>query len=332
MSEGAKGDPGPTDFSVVIPTYNRAGHIAPCLAPFLEPEARGIEVILVDDGSTDDSEAVAQRVAASSRGAEIRCLRQPNGGPGRARNSGVEAATRDWIVFLDVDDRWFPWTVRHVRAVLAEAGDKAAMLFLRTATFADEAELADVADAPLAFELLPDIATFANHPDIAVMGTWGTCNAAVRRSLIVEAGGFEESLRCAEDVDLFFRLGASGPVGMVTAPVMVGYRTSSVDSLSGDRGRLIEGINFVTDGLKAGRYPDATGRLAAMNERRRLLVARIAFAEGDMGDAYRLILSNPGFVARQWGAGTWVRTSLTPLLALVRPQTYRFDWKRWRNG
>lgn len=332
MSDRAQGDPGGTDFSVVIPTYSRAAHIGPCLAPFLEPAARGIEVVLVDDGSTDDSEAVARAVAAASRGAEIRYVRQPNGGPGSARNRGVAEATREWVVFLDVDDRWFPWTIPTLRQLLAGPAGAAAMLFLRTAKFAQEDELAAVEPEPEVFELLPDIVAFANHPDIAMMGTWGTCNAAVRRSLIREAGGFEESLRCAEDVDLFFRLSACGSVGMVRGPVMVGYRTSSVDSLSGDRARLIEGIDFITWGLKSGRYPDAGGRLAQVNERRRLLIARIAFAEGNLGDAYRLILPHAAFVARHWGAGVWLRTSLTPLLSLVKPSTYHFDWKRWRNG
>jgi hypothetical protein len=205
------------------------------------------------------------------------------------------------------------------------------MLFAQVALFEADADLRQVAEEPLAWELVDGFLAFGQRATPETMTTWGRCNAAVRRDLLVAAGGFEESIRCAEDVDLFFRLADRGPVVMIRQPQMLGYRTAGADSLSGNMERLIEGVNFVTEGLRTGRYPDPDG-LSLLHERRRLLLARIAFAEGRTRDAYRLVLASPLFLARTWGAGTWLRTLLTPLLSVVRPSRYHFGRERPRNG
>lgn len=326
---GAAQGPERTDFSVVIPTYNRASHIGPCLAPFLEPEAAGIEVILVDDGSSDDTPAVAEAVIARSRGADIRFVRQANGGPGKARNTGIAQATRDWVVFLDVDDRWFPWTIRNFRTVLAEVGDGAAMMFSRAALFEADSELAAVSEEPLEWRLLDGFLDFTGQPDLRAMRVWGSCNAALRRDLVVAVGGFDERIRCSEDVDLFFRLSASGRTVMVRHPAMLGYRVDGSDSLSRNNERMIEGMNFILQHLQTGRYPNEPLALGAVSELYRLRKVRTFFSVGQVPDAYRLLLADPGFLIRQWGLVTWTKTVLTPVLHWVRPKNYQLDWKAW---
>ncbi|HET6262971.1 MAG TPA: glycosyltransferase family 2 protein, partial [Chloroflexia bacterium] len=89
--------------SVVIPTYNRAHCIAHAIDSVLRQALPPHEVIVVDDGSTDDTATVLARYDR-----RVRVLRQENGGVSVARNNGIAAASGQWIAFLDSDDEWAP--------------------------------------------------------------------------------------------------------------------------------------------------------------------------------------------------------------------------------
>ncbi|GAB4137044.1 MAG: hypothetical protein Kow0040_23410 [Thermogutta sp.] len=93
---------GPT-VSVVIPAWNAARYLPETLRSVLSQTRPPEEIIVVDDGSTDDSAVVAERF-----GPTVRVLRQENRGESVARNRGIEAAHGDWIAFLDADDLWHP--------------------------------------------------------------------------------------------------------------------------------------------------------------------------------------------------------------------------------
>ena len=88
--------------SVVIPAYNAAAFLARCLESVFAQTVQAEEVIVVDDGSSDRTAEVAAGFAGT------RVIRRPNGGPGAARNTGIHAATGEWIAFLDSDDIWVP--------------------------------------------------------------------------------------------------------------------------------------------------------------------------------------------------------------------------------
>ena len=95
----------PPQVSVIIPTYNRAGSISRSLKSILNQTFQDFEIIVVDDGSTDDT----HQVTADLADARIRLLRhETNLGPGPARNTGMQAATGHYIAWLDSDDEWFP--------------------------------------------------------------------------------------------------------------------------------------------------------------------------------------------------------------------------------
>ena len=89
--------------SVVIPCYNREGILGRAIRSALAQTVPPLEIVVVDDGSTDGSADVARGF-----GGCVRVIEQPNGGAAAARNRGIEAARGDWIAFLDSDDEWHP--------------------------------------------------------------------------------------------------------------------------------------------------------------------------------------------------------------------------------
>jgi glycosyltransferase involved in cell wall biosynthesis len=104
--------------SVVIPCYNGAKYLRETLASVLAQTHPILEVIVVDDGSTDDSAAIAESV-----GPPVRVIRQPNQGESVARNRGIDEARGDWVAFLDADDLWKPEKIaKQVAALTPEVG------------------------------------------------------------------------------------------------------------------------------------------------------------------------------------------------------------------
>jgi glycosyltransferase involved in cell wall biosynthesis len=104
--------------SAVIPTYNRAQLVARAIRSALAALSPGDEVVVVDDGSTDDT-----AVAVEAFGPPVRLLRLPHGGAGAARNAGLAAARGPLVAFLDSDDEWFPDKIALQRAFLERRAD-----------------------------------------------------------------------------------------------------------------------------------------------------------------------------------------------------------------
>ena len=107
-------------FSIVIPTYNRANKLKETLDSVVAQSFTDFEVLVMDDGSTDDTRAVVE----SFRDAHIRYEWAPNsGGPATPRNRGIDAAIADWVCFLDADDLWYPDKLRRVHEAIVQNPD-----------------------------------------------------------------------------------------------------------------------------------------------------------------------------------------------------------------
>ncbi len=116
--------------SVVIPVYNAAAYIGQAIASVRAQTHKPYEILVVDDGSTDDSVLIAMRAGA-------RCIRRSHEGPGAARNSGVEQASGEYLAFLDADDLWTPdKTGRQLAALRNESVD---MVFGHVQQFHEQA-------------------------------------------------------------------------------------------------------------------------------------------------------------------------------------------------
>ena len=241
-------------FSIVIPTYNRARLLEETLASVFAQEETDYEVLVVDDGSTDDTlEALARY------GERVRVFQQRNAGPGAARNLGIQEARGEYVVFLDSDDLWFPWTLATYRRVLREQGGPSVVMGTAT-SFTRPEELVGVAREPLR------VVHFADYLASAEDRTPRTaCVVAVRTEALRRVGGFTPKRINGEDYDLLYRLGTEPGFTWVRAPVMVGYRQHGGSSSTALE-LSYQGTLYQLEQERLGRYPGGAARRRARLE------------------------------------------------------------------
>jgi glycosyltransferase involved in cell wall biosynthesis len=184
-----------TTVSVVIPAYNARRFIEDAIRSALAQSYACHEIIVVDDGSTDDTVQVASAFP------RIITLTKPNGGASSARNFGVHAATGDLIAFLDADDVWHPDKIAAQVALLQQYPD---FDLART----DRTEVAALLQSPWNAHggSLPPHDLVEDFPSIFCNPYLATSTVMVRREAFERVGGFDESLPVAEDIDFYLRL------------------------------------------------------------------------------------------------------------------------------
>jgi glycosyltransferase involved in cell wall biosynthesis len=180
--------------SVLIPVFNGARFLAAALESVAGQTHAALETIVVDDGSTDDSAAVAARFAFA------RVVRQDNRGPGAARNRAFAEARGEHIAFLDSDDLWRPAKLEHQLAELA-ARPEQGWLVCHHELLLDEGQP------------WPRWAP----PQTPEMIAWMPSAILTSRECFVRSGGFDETLRYGEDLDWFSRARGAGFSGGVVA-------------------------------------------------------------------------------------------------------------------
>ncbi|MCW3046870.1 MAG: glycosyltransferase family protein [Solirubrobacterales bacterium] len=182
------------EVTVVIPTRNRAPLLCGALSSALVQEEVDVEVIVIDDGSTDDTQARLDRIGDP----RLRRLRNPAPeGVARARNAGLALAAGEWVAFLDDDDLWAPRKLRRQLDAAAAAG---ASFAYGAAIVVDEGEgLREEVPAPPADTIARDILARNVIPG-------GCSNAIARAELVRAVGGFDEGLAMLAHWDLWIRL------------------------------------------------------------------------------------------------------------------------------
>ena len=196
--------------SVVVPTHNRVGLLKRTLRSILQQHVSDLEIIVVDDGSVDDTAAVA--AATDSR---VRVIRNDeSGGVSAARNRGIAAAQGNWIAFCDDDDLWSPEKLAWQLAATERSG--AHWAYTGDVNVDDRLRVLSGGPPPepeVVLELLPHWNPLAS----------GGSNVIVRSQALADVGGFDPSLRRTEDWDLWIRLARIGPPTCVCKP-LVAYR------------------------------------------------------------------------------------------------------------
>ena len=199
--------------TVVIPAYNAAETLAPALDSVLNQTFDDLEVIVVDDGSTDDTASVAARF-----GSPISCIRTENGGVSRARNRGLEEARAELVAFLDADDLWKPEKIERQLRLLRDRPEAG---ISTTGSEKVDEHLAPIGDAPAG---APGDACEALLLNSMVLGQ--ISSALVRKQLAVEVGGFDERLSQCADWDFFIRLAIRTAFAVVPQPLLL-YRVAA---------------------------------------------------------------------------------------------------------
>lgn len=185
--------------SIVMPAYNCAWCIDRAIDSVQAQTFTDFELVVVDDGSTDDTPTLLAR-----RGDALRVIRQDNAGMSAARNTGIAAARGEFIAFLDSDDWWRPHKLAQQVALLDAEPD---IGFCSHATELQSPEGVKVGEwgcPPDAENLVARI--LGGHSAVA----GGASSVMVRRGLLERTGGFDARLRGAEDTDQWVRLAAAG--------------------------------------------------------------------------------------------------------------------------
>ncbi len=195
--------------SVVIPTFDRADFLPAALDSVLAQEGVPLEVIVVDDGSTDETASVLQRY-----GDRIVSLRQPNSGPAIARNRGIAVARGEWVAFLDSDDMWEPGALRRLLDA-ATANPDAGLITLRGRVVTSDGRPTQriIGKQSPGTEFTPQ--SFLERD------SGGVLTPMVRRHLLLEVGGYDETLATAEDCDLWLRLSFRTRMLLVDEPLLL---------------------------------------------------------------------------------------------------------------
>lgn len=190
--------------SVVIPCYNAKPYLAATIQSALAQDWPDLEIMVVDDGSSDGSAALVQSMFPN-----VRLIKQVNQGVAAARNNGIAQAQGDWIAFLDADDIWLPGKLRAQWGVLQESPNaRMAYTAWQVWTSTEPAPSPDYLDT-----LAADSGSAARwagasgwvYPQLLLDCVVWTSTVLAHKSVFAEVGVFDPKLRIGEDYDLWLR-------------------------------------------------------------------------------------------------------------------------------
>lgn len=198
--------------SVVIPTYNRAHLLQECIGSVLVQSFQDFEIIIIDDGSTDNTKEVVD----SFKNPYIRYLYQRNQGVSIARNTGIHASLGEYIAFLDSDDTMLKMALEK-RVEILDRYPEAAFSYGQIYFVDENGRILQLEPRSKAsyiregIEELREVLTFGHH--------FNTSTVMVRRSCLCEVGGFNPAFICCQDIDLWVRLARLYSVTHIAEPL-----------------------------------------------------------------------------------------------------------------
>ncbi|MFC1834664.1 glycosyltransferase family 2 protein [Thermodesulfobacteriota bacterium] len=193
--------------SVIIPTYNRAEQLDRAVKSVFNQTFKDFELIVVDDGSTDNSAETLNRYDGL-----VRCIRQENRGVSSARNLGISDARGDILAFLDSDDEWLPEKLARQLELLRESNP----FFI---CHTDEVWIRDGARIPQKKQHRKQGGRF--FPRALRLCLISPSSVIITRCLLDRVGWFDEDLIAAEDYDLWLRITAFHHVDFVPKPLVI---------------------------------------------------------------------------------------------------------------
>lgn len=229
--------------SVVIPAYNYAHFLPQAIDSALAQTYSQVEVIVVDDGSTDNTPEVAARY-----GNRIRYERKTNAGLPAARNTGIQLASHQFIGFLDADDMWMPGFLEKAMNLLTQQSVSYGLV-------AAQAQYVDMEGKEFQLKSLNwGVHGKLDHRDILLKTRFSPSAVVARKDALEAAGLFDEALRSSEDRDMWIRIGAKFPLFLHQEKLAMIRRHRT--SMSRNAGRMKENICRVLEKSRhAGLVP-----------------------------------------------------------------------------
>lgn len=201
--------------SAIIPTYNRARAVCEAVESVLRQTYPRVEVIVVDDGSTDDTQQELKKY-----GDRIRVVTQPNAGPSAARNHGIAMARGEFVAFLDSDDLWLPTNLERQVGLLQKVGQSVPCCLCNITMRWSDKELGSFEIAWL--DPPVDEGVWLNADEVlATRFVLFNQGIVIRRDVLERIGGFNEDLWLLEDTDLSLRLSLEGPWVFIREPLVI---------------------------------------------------------------------------------------------------------------
>ena len=277
-----------TRVSVIIPLYNKRKTIRRAIDSILAQSERDLEVIVVDDGSTDGSSHEVSACVDS----RVRLVCQENQGPGAARNAGVRAAQADTIAFLDADDEWSPRYLERSLGLLDQQNGSvlavcSACMYLPDGTSSVELwarrGLSDGVHG-LTPDTSPGLA-------IALLAFMWPCSTVIRRGTLTRFGGFFSKYRClyGEDSFLFLKLLLNGNMYVNLSPLARYHREDSDLTHTWDKPREIEPILTESQEIVESCPPQLVPLLSTLLKRRAAKTACVLAYWGRWREAHDLL-------------------------------------------
>jgi len=207
--------------STIIPTYNRADLVSEAIDSVLRQSYPNVEVIVVDDGSTDDTCDRLKRY-----GTRVRLISQSNAGPSAARNRGIAAARGELIAFLDSDDLWLPEKLERQVRLLQAAGDAVPCCLSNIMMEWRDRAISSFEISGLKSAVPEGI--WLNPPEIlATRFVLFNQGVVIRREVLAKVGGFDARLRLLEDYELSLRLALHLPWAFIQEPLVIWRESAS---------------------------------------------------------------------------------------------------------
>jgi len=234
-------------FSIIMPVYNASKHLRSTIESVLNQSERDFEMIMIDDGSSDNSLAIMLEMANQDH--RLKTVSQNNQGVSKTRNLGVDLANGEYLAFIDADDIWQPEKLMYHRKLHEE----------KTYTAASYAKIAFVDDAAIDDQKAKTFSSVLRQSlkiddIIAENPVCTTSNLVVNRNVFIASGGFDENMSHAEDQEWLARIIDQGHQVCGINEHLVDYRLSP-DGLSFDLPAMYAGWKKLSDtyGAKEGR-------------------------------------------------------------------------------
>ena len=198
-------------FSVIIPLYNKAPYVRKALESVCAQTYRDYELIVINDGSTDNSAIVADEYLKATDSIDYKIINQPNAGVSAARNTGVTASTGNYVAFLDADDWWEPTYLERMAQLIDDYPD--AGLYACNYVYYKPGKTHVALNIPTGYINYPK-----TYCESDAMPIW-TGAAMIPRNVYDEMGGFPLGIKLGEDFLLWSKIALRYPVAFLNEPL-----------------------------------------------------------------------------------------------------------------